>query len=143
MKDFSLIHYYYGDRYISFKTGLGSAVRAKGYSASVNIVVLDSSFSWLENRDVFANFDTIFLDLENRTLTRMLLKEKIESLVDNLLLISNFDLLIEKDILTIEEFIELIRKKQATTEIILTGETYFAELKEEADYVSHVKSVEN
>ena len=72
MKDFSLIHYYYGDRYVSFQTGLGSAVRAKGHSIDVNMIVLDNSFPWLENRAIFANFNTIILDLGNKSSTKLI-----------------------------------------------------------------------
>ena len=141
MNDPFLIHYYYGDRFISFKTGLGSAIRAKGHSLSVSLIIIDNSFSWLEDPSIFTNFETSFFTIKDRNSTKKILQEKTESIENKLLLIVNFDLLLEEKILPIKKFIEFINRKHTTTEIILTGELYYPQIEEIADYVSCVKSI--
>ena len=143
MKDFSLIHYYYGDRFITFKTGLGSVIRAKGHSLDVTIIVIENSLPWMENTNLFMDFDTSVVSLKDKIAAVTMLREIIVNLDNTLLLIVNFDLIIEEKVLSIKDFTDIIRRKKTTTEIILTGKIHYPQVEELADYVSYVKSAEN
>ncbi|MHA1199383.1 MAG: cob(I)yrinic acid a,c-diamide adenosyltransferase, partial [Candidatus Heimdallarchaeaceae archaeon] len=91
----------------------------------------------------FKDIDTVLLDLNKHKEIPNLLQEEVLSLEKSVLFIANFDLLIELDILSIEDFIDLIKSKNKTTEILLTGEMKYPELEKIADYVSSVQSTKN
>jgi ATP:corrinoid adenosyltransferase len=143
MKKIFLIHYYYGDRFISFKAGLGTIIRAKGQSLETKIIALNNSFQWLRKHDIFDNFNADIFDLDQYLNAAQTLKESIISSNPKILLVVNHDLLIEHDIMDLKEFIELIKTKSLKTEIILTGEMKYIELEKSADYVSFFQSTKN
>ncbi|MCE7742458.1 MAG: cob(I)yrinic acid a,c-diamide adenosyltransferase [Candidatus Heimdallarchaeota archaeon] len=143
MKEIFLTHYYYGDRFTSFKTGLGTIIRGLGHSLNIRMILINDSFHWLTNQDQFKNIDAVFLDLNQHKEILRVLQEEILSLEKSLLFIANFDLLIEHNILSIEDFIDLIKSKHKTTEILLTGEMKYPKLENIADYVSAIQSTKN
>ena len=142
MNDIYLIHYYYGDRLISFKTGLGTLIRAKGHLINVKAIIINNSFQWLKNFNQFREFNSIIYNISQSEEILSVLQNLIISLKNTVLLIVNFDLLIELGNISLKDFIELIIKKQKSLEILLTGEIEYTELKEIADYVSFLQSFE-
>ncbi|MHA1198525.1 MAG: hypothetical protein ACTSQF_04140, partial [Candidatus Heimdallarchaeaceae archaeon] len=63
MKEVFLTHYYYGDRFSSFKIGLGTVIRGLGHSLKVRMIFINDSFHWLTYQDQFKDIDTVLLDL--------------------------------------------------------------------------------
>ncbi len=143
MKEVFLTHYYYGDRLTTFKTGLGTVIRTKGHSMNVKTVIVNDSFHWLENQNQFEAFNPILLDVNKNKEILVVLRELVGSLEETVFLIANFDLIIEKGIISLENFIDLLKEKNESTEILLTGEIDYPELRTIADYVSCIQSVEN
>lgn len=136
MKEIFLTHYYYGDRLSSFKAGLGTIIRAKGHSLKVKIIALNNSFEWLREQDALENFNVEFFNFEQLVDSVQTLRKYVDSSVPSLILIANFDLLIENSILKLERFIDIIKSRQQNIEIILTGEKHYPDIEKLADYVS-------
>ena len=143
MQDIFLIHYYYGDRFTAFKTGLGTILRSLGHSLNSKIMIIDDSFKWLENIEQFGSMNFVLLKTDSHEKALEVLKKEFSSLEGAVFLLTNFDVLIEKKIITISDFIKLLKSKQHSNEILLTAEKKYPEIEEIADYVSLIELTEN
>ncbi len=143
MNEAFLIHYYYGDRYSSFRAGLGAIIRAKGQSLKIRAILINDSFSWLSNLTLLNNLDVVIYDLSHYKAILDAVKKNIIFSEKSMLLAANFDLLIENNLLSLEKFIDIILDKNKKTEIVLTGETKYSQLLKIADYASNFKLVKN
>ncbi len=136
MKDIFLTHYYYGNRLTSFKAGLGTIIRAKGHLLNTQAILITESSQWVTDQNQFKDLNVVLLDLNKNKNIIDVLRKTVLSSENTVLLIANFDLLIIHTIMTLGDFIDIIKNKHRTTEILLTGEMRYDELEEVADYVS-------
>lgn len=143
MNEAFLIHYYYGDRYSTFRAGLGAIIRAKGQSLKIQAILINDSFSWISNLKLLNDINAVIFDLSHYKATLDAIKKNIVFSEKSMLLVVNFDLLIENNLLSLEKFIDLILDKNKKTEIVLTGETEYSQLVKLADYASNFKLVKN
>lgn len=143
MNEAFLIHYYYGDRYSTFRAGLGAIIRAKGQSLKIQAILINDSFSWISNLKLLNDINAVIFDLSHYKATLDAIKKNIVFSEKSMLLVVNFDLLIENNLLSLEKFIDLILDKNKKTEIVLTGETEYSQLVKLADYASYFKLVKN
>ena len=136
---FFLIHYYYGDRFQSFQTGLGTIIRAAGHSKEILVYVLDDSYSWIdplrEDQSIPMN---ILSTVQDKDIQKTIFDE-ILSVNNHVCLISNIDLLLDSGSMDINVLLDFIADVREKNEIILTCQSYYPELETESDYVSLFK----
>lgn len=134
-----MIHYYYGDRFQTFQTGLGTLIRASGHSKDVLVFVIDDSFEWLNPLKDNQLIPMTILSLNKHKNIQDLIFDEISSISNYVCLISNIDLLIESDLMETEQLLNFIAKVKEKNEIIFTCQFHYAELEANADYVSLFK----
>jgi ATP:corrinoid adenosyltransferase len=141
MTNLSLVHYYFGEREKTFLIGLGIILRAKGHSKPVSILLIDDLYPWINN---FKIEDTpqVIIDLRDSKIdVKRIFLDTFSEVKDTVCLIVNFDLLIEKEIMSLQSFLQVIKSLDTSNELILTSEQYYEGLEEFADYVSGVKEI--
>lgn len=139
METIFLTHFYFGDRKKTFHTGLGSIIRAIGQMKKTSLIIVNDSFSWFEGIWDSLNIPSKIFNLD---INKQDVGEKFENILSNLskqiILIANFDILIESKRMSLTKFFDVLKNKQGSNEIILTSEKYYEEIEDLANYVSEI-----
>ena len=135
----NFVHFYFGDADETFFTGIGTVIRALGHGKKVNIILTDEKFKWVEKIPKEKNNLRIFkVKCKNDI---HLLKKKLK--FEDLILISNIDVLIQKKWITVEYLIDIVLKLKEKSEVIITSFSFHKALADIADYCSHFQKRNN
>jgi ATP:corrinoid adenosyltransferase len=143
MTEVYLTHYYHGNRFLSYKTGLGTIIRAKGHSLHTKIIFIDDNFAWFDKQSLADFFDVNVIDISQIGNSIDMIQEIFVSSENEVVLLANFDLIIEHNIMKLSEICYLIENKSKMTEVLLTGEHFYSEIVTKVDYVSEIKLTKN
>lgn len=132
------VHFYYGDRLRTFHTGLGIIVRALGHSINSKIIFLNQSYEWIVDIISPKEIPIEIIPIEDYAKVQNYFIKELGKIEDTILLIANFDLIVQYQIFEMKELLNLLSKIKEKNEVILTSEISSKEFEEIADYVSSI-----
>ncbi|UJG39744.1 MAG: hypothetical protein K9W45_07700 [Candidatus Heimdallarchaeum aukensis] len=131
----NFVHFYFGDADETFYTGIGTAIRALGHGKKVQVILTDKKFYWVEKISTETDDFRIFKLKTKNDIN--FLKEIINSSEQELILISDIDLLIQNNWITAEHLKDIVLKLKEKKEVIITSMSFYKSIANIADYCSH------
>ena len=127
-----LVHFYYGDRFETFYTALGTLVRSSGHSLDAYLIVVGNYFQSVLQELGKTNVCNVVSVPEPSYLQEVFLS--ISHVKDAIIFIINFDLALNEE--TAQNYLSLLEMLNESNEIVITAKNNLSSIAEKADYIS-------